>query len=324
MSDSPHEIQWHPAFYAAVSLELRENLEDLELTPEYNLSKQPIRIDLLIRKGSADKPIKNEIGHIMRKYNVIEYKSPSDGMTIDDFAKTLGYAFLLKGLGEKVNEIPIGELTVSMFRAGKPVELFEELKNMGHGIENKFPGIYYITGNLLFPVQIVVTSELSPENHSSLRVLTNKAKVEDVTNFLLQTKELASPGDKNNIDAVLQASVAANANIFDDVRRNANMCQALRELMKDEIEIELANARKEGAEAAKKEADEAVKAAAEAAKKEADEAAKAARKEAEASSKTSAKRMFTKGLSIDDVADYLPQLSIDDLRQIEAEVKSLA
>jgi colicin import membrane protein len=106
--------------------------------------------------------------------------------------------------------------------------------------------------------------------------------------------------------------------------------------MKDEIEIELANARKEGAEAAKKEADEAAKAAAEAAKKEADEAAKAAaeaakkeaakaaRKEAEASSKTSAKRMFTKGLSIDDVADCLPQLSIDDLRQIEAEVKSLA
>jgi predicted transposase/invertase (TIGR01784 family) len=126
-------------------------------------------------------------------------------------------------------------------------------------------------------------------------VLTNKAKVEDVTNFLLQTKELATPGDKNNIDAVLQASVAANANIFDDVRRNANMCQALRELMKDEIEIELANARKEGAEEAEA-----------------------------ASSKNTAKRMFTKGLSIDDVADYLPQLSIDDLRQIEAEVKSLA
>jgi hypothetical protein len=319
MSDSPHEIQWHPAFYAAVSLELRENLEDLELTPEYNLSKQPIRIDLLIRKGSADKPIKNEIGHIMRKYNVIEYKSPSDGMTIDDFAKTLGYAFLLKGLGEKVNEIPIGELTVSMFRAGKPVELFEELKSMGHGIENRFPGIYYITGNLLFPVQIVVTSELSPETHSTLRVLTNKAKVEDVTNFLLQTKELATPGDKNNIDAVLQASVAANANIFDDVRRNANMCQALRELMKDEIEIELANARKEGAEEARKETETARKET-ETARKEAE----TAKKEAVASSKTSAKRMFTKGLSIDDVADYLPQLSIDELRQIEAEVKSLA
>jgi hypothetical protein len=165
---------------------------------------------------------------------------------------------------------------------------------MGHGIENKFPGIYYITGNLLFPVQIVVTSELSPENHSSLRVLTNKAKVEDVTNFLLQTKELATPGDKNNIDAVLQASVAANANVFDDVRRNANMCQALRELMKDEIEIELANARKEAAEAARKEAEE------------------------------TAKVFIKKGLSLEDVSDGLPQLSMDELRQIEAEVKSLA
>jgi hypothetical protein len=178
---------------------------------------------------------------------------------------------------------------------------------------------FLLKGNLLFPVQIVVTSELSPENHSSLRVLTNKAKVEDVTNFLLQTKELATPGDKNNIDAVLQASVAANANIFDDVRRNANMCQALRELMKDEIEIELANARKEVAEAARKETETARKET-ETARKEAE----TARKEAIASSKTSAKRMFTKGLSIDDVADYLPQLSIDDLRQIEAEVKSLA
>jgi hypothetical protein len=153
---------------------------------------------------------------------------------------------------------------------------------------------FLLKGNLLFPVQIVVTSELSPENHSSLRVLTNKAKVEDVTNFLLQTKELASPGDKNNIDAVLQASVAANANIFDDVRRNANMCQALRELMKDEIEIELANARKEAAEAARKEAEE------------------------------TAKVFIKKGLSLEDVSDGLPQLSMDELRQIEAEVKSLA
>jgi vacuolar-type H+-ATPase subunit H len=97
------------------------------------------------------------------------------------------------------------------------------------------------------------------------------------------------------------------------------MCQALRELMKDEIEIELANARKEVAEAARKETETARKET-ETARKEAE----TARKEAVASSKTSAKRMFTKGLSIDDVADYLPQLSIDDLRQIEAEVKSLA
>ena len=59
---------------------------------------------------------KNEIGTIFRGHNVIEYKSPDDGMTIDDFFKTLGYACLYKGLGEKVNQIPLEELTVFPFQ----------------------------------------------------------------------------------------------------------------------------------------------------------------------------------------------------------------
>ena len=50
MTDSPDKIQWHPAFCAAAGLELQENIDALELTPEYNLSKEPIRIDLLIVK----------------------------------------------------------------------------------------------------------------------------------------------------------------------------------------------------------------------------------------------------------------------------------
>ncbi len=37
-----------------------------------------------------------------------------------------------------------------------------------------------------------------------------------------------------------------------------------------------------------------------------------------------AKRMLKKGVAIDDVADYLPQLSKDELLQIEAEIMSLA
>ena len=37
------------------------------------MSKEPIRIDLLIiKEENADKVMKNEIGHIMRKYNVLE------------------------------------------------------------------------------------------------------------------------------------------------------------------------------------------------------------------------------------------------------------
>ena len=117
------KIQWHPAFCAAAEVELRSNKGDLEFKREYNLSKKPLQMDLLIIEKRKGVQIQNEIGKIFRGHNIIEYKSPDDGMTIDDFFKTLGYAFLYKGLGEKVNQIPLSELTVSLFRASVPKEL---------------------------------------------------------------------------------------------------------------------------------------------------------------------------------------------------------
>jgi hypothetical protein len=163
-------------------------------------------------------------------------------MSIDDFAKTIGYALLYKGYGENVNKIPMQELTISMFRAAYPKELFAELKREGHEIEETYPGIYYVTKDLPFPVQIVVTSELNPEMHSSLRILTVNAKMEDVRRFLEQAGKLTRPGDRDNIDAVLQASVSANFELYEDVRRDSVMCQAMRELMKDEIAEERTDA----------------------------------------------------------------------------------
>ena len=53
--NAPDKLQWHPAFCAAAGLEFHEDIERLELKPEYNLSKEPIRIDLLIKKGVPDK-----------------------------------------------------------------------------------------------------------------------------------------------------------------------------------------------------------------------------------------------------------------------------
>jgi len=50
LPDSPHKPQWHPAFYAATGLELQANHQEIQMIPEYNLSNDPIRIDLLIIK----------------------------------------------------------------------------------------------------------------------------------------------------------------------------------------------------------------------------------------------------------------------------------
>ena len=117
------------------------------------------------------------------------------------------------------------------------------LAQQGHKIEEKYAGIYYIC-NLPFPVQIVVMKQLRREGHKSLKVLSAKAKKEDVKGFLKETEELCSPREKQNVDAVLQASVRANYELYEEIRRESTMCEALRELMKDEIEKDVNAAKK--------------------------------------------------------------------------------
>ena len=46
----PSRSKWHPAFCAAAELELRDNRNDLSFNREYNLSKEPLQIDLLVIK----------------------------------------------------------------------------------------------------------------------------------------------------------------------------------------------------------------------------------------------------------------------------------
>ena len=45
-----------------------------------------------------------------------------------------------------------------------------------------------------------------------------------------------TPRDRQNVEAVLQVSVRANDELYREIRRDANMCDALRELMKDDLE----------------------------------------------------------------------------------------
>ena len=230
------KIQWHPGFYAATEIELHQNRKDLEFHREYNLSKKPLQIDLLIIEKLKDVQIQNEIGRLFRKYNIVEYKSPEDSLNIDDFFKTVGYAYLYKGLGDYVNHILLEELTVSLFHEPKPVDLMKGLIKYGCKIQRYAQGIYYVKG-LLIPVQIIVTKELSPKAHSALKVLTKKLARSDLFEFMEYVNSFTEPCDKQNADAVLQVSVSANRKMYDQIRRSDfDMCEALRELFKDELE----------------------------------------------------------------------------------------
>lgn len=247
MSGKTEKLQWHPAFCAATELELRQDLDILELIPEYNLSKKPLQIDLvIIKKMDWKRTLQNEIGHIMRGHNILEYKGPGDELTIDSFFKVIGYASLYKAQGIAVNKISASEVTVSFFRNAYPKALFQELKKEGYILKKMYPGIYYVRGKVPFPVQVVVTSQLERKAHCSLRVLTTQVEMQDAELFLEQIHYLESKNERSNIDSVLQVSVNANKQVYSLLRRKNEMCEALRELMKDEIEKELENKLEQG------------------------------------------------------------------------------
>ena len=100
--------------------------------------------------------------------------------------------------------------------------------------------MYYITGVVAIPTQFILTSSLSKDFHTCLRVLSNKASKEDIEHFIEMARSFTEPIDKQNADAVMNISINANKEVYNKIREeNPFMCQALRELMKDEIQEEI-------------------------------------------------------------------------------------
>jgi len=79
-------------------------------------------------------------------------------------------------------------------------------------------------------------------------VLSKSAQTDDIQRFTELASAFTEPGDKEKADAVLQVSVAANRKNYDKVRRTSDMCEALRDLMKEEIEEELKKNHEQGIE----------------------------------------------------------------------------
>lgn len=163
-----------PPVAGATELELKQNKADLEFETEYILNKEPVKMDMLIIKKQPDVTIKNEIGRIFRGHNIVEFKGSGDVLNIDVYHKVIAYACLYKSMGRLVDERPAKDITVTMIREAYPRELFKTFAEADISFEERFPGIYYLTGNVMFPTQIIVTRRLSDE-HASLRILSKQA-----------------------------------------------------------------------------------------------------------------------------------------------------
>ena len=236
----PERLQWHPAFYAGIQIELEDEREQLIFENEHQLSTKPLEIDVLIIKKQGNVQIRKNIGQIFKGHNIIEYKGPDDGLSIDDYYKVIGYACFYKSDVENVDTISIEDITITFVVKKFPRNVIRQLEQTRNLTVVKFDeGIYHISREI-FPVQIIHTAKLSKENNFWLKNLTNDLRTrEDVRNLL----EKYEKRQKENLyQSVMEIIVKANIDLFEEVD---DMCDALMEIVKPKVEAKVKAAKEE-------------------------------------------------------------------------------
>ncbi|MGL5435916.1 MAG: 3-isopropylmalate dehydrogenase [Lachnospiraceae bacterium] len=223
-------LQWHPAFQAALQIELEEDAEYLQFSREYNLTEKPLQIDTLIIKLQPGIRIKKSIGRMFRKYNIIEYKSPGDYISINDFYRVIAYACVYQSNTERIMEVRPEEITLTFVSNHFPKKLIQHLQERySGGVSSQALGIYKISG-LMFPLQIVISEELPCREYiwlSRLRMnLQAKQDIEPLAQVYKGKEKIPM------YEAVMDIIIRANRNQYEEGRL---MCEALRELFADEL-----------------------------------------------------------------------------------------
>ena len=229
MNTKDDKIQWHPAFDAALQIELGDEAKYLEFESEHMLTKKPMQIDVLVKNDKHVKIQKN-IGRIFRQYNIIEYKSPKDDLNIDDFYKTYAYACIYKSDTEAVDRIQATELTISFVCYHYPRAMLNKLeRDRGITVESVDDGIYYLLGDAI-PIQLIVVPVLSKENNYWLNNLRNDLKSGgEIRRFIeLYEKNKNSKLYQALADTIMRAN-------WEEVKEERKMCEALKELFADDL-----------------------------------------------------------------------------------------
>ena len=231
MVSSNGALQWHPAFYAGIQIELEEEADKLTFQREYPLATKPILIDVLIIKKNTEEMLKKNIGRIFRKHNIIEYKSPKDTFKIRDFYKVYAYACHYISLAGEVNEILAGDLTITFVSFRYPNKMLKYLKNvMDLEVRKVEKGIYYILGDA-FPMQLIVTKKLSKDRNLWLRSLSFDLKDRSIIDKI--SREYRKHRNNELYKSVMNIIIRANKEQFEEAK---DMCEAIVELFQDEID----------------------------------------------------------------------------------------
>jgi hypothetical protein len=209
VSNASPRISWHFAFIEALQMELYEYRDTLEFYPEYQLSSEPLRIDCVVIKKARNVSIKKNIAAIFREWNLLEYKSPGDYVSVADFYKVYGYACLYTSF----RRVPVSGLTISFVESRYPKKLLKHLqKERGYMIAETVPGIYTVSGDIL-PIQVIDSRQLPAEENLWLKSLSDGLNLEELKQI---SAEIVRQDKAASIAAYRDVIARANVGIIQE------------------------------------------------------------------------------------------------------------
>jgi hypothetical protein len=212
---------WHPGFWGAIQLELDDYRDVLTFEAEHQLTSEPLKIDVVIIKKLQNVPIRKIVGRIFQTHNVIEYKSPADSISLNDYKKAQCYSLLYAA----IDNVDIDDMSVSLITARKPRQLLGYLEKR-FSITSDQQGIYVVKGGFS-PTQIIVSGELPEEENLWLTNLNKELTAARLTRILT---EAAQHGKDTAVGDYINVVTEANAKTFQEVSMGKELDRCLKEL----------------------------------------------------------------------------------------------
>ena len=238
---NPPPNDWHSWFYALLNIVLyRFRKDSVKILREVVLGVQPPRADFVIVEENDIVDLGLDVFKGFRKANILEFKNPNDELSEETLWKVVGYA----GFYIEHFHVPPDEMTLTLFRATKPIKLINRL---GQRIQEGVPGIYEITGwNVDFPIRIVVTAELEGEEYIGFRTITRKPDISDIKKIIDAAAAETDPEMLKFYRMFLEMLSKLDSEVVEDAYRRApDMAKDWRQIFNfdEEMNAAVTNAR---------------------------------------------------------------------------------
>jgi hypothetical protein len=201
-----------------------EYKNSLEFKHEYQLTAEPLRVDLLIIKKPSDLVIDKNIARLFKSDNIVEFKSPDDYLSVKDFLKVYAYACLYAATTPGVE---FSGVTLTFVGRRHPREFIRYLRGeRGYGVGETGPGIYTVSGDYL-PIQLIETKRLPAGENLWLKSLERDLE-SGVASAIVEAGKTAAR--EAPMSAYLDVLLRANPRAFMEAWTMANSTETFEEV----------------------------------------------------------------------------------------------